>query len=55
MTAQERQERAARIRAARERIPTPTYQQIAQEVGCAEKTVYNVLTGKTHVERPDVA
>lgn len=40
--------RAARIRDALARTPRPSYSQIAVEVGCCEKTVYNVATGKTH-------
>lgn len=44
--------RADRIRLARARVDKdgrpPTYEQIAFEVGCSVKTVYNVVTGKTH-------
>jgi DNA invertase Pin-like site-specific DNA recombinase len=40
--------RAERIRRARERVPTPSYQQIALEAGCSVSTVYNVLKGLTH-------
>lgn len=40
--------RAERIREARARNPMPTYEQIAVEVGCSVKTVYNIVTGKTH-------
>jgi predicted transcriptional regulator len=39
---------ANEIRRARTRQPQPSYSQIARELGCTEKTVYRVLTGKTH-------
>lgn len=48
--------RAARIRDARARTPQPTYEQIAVEVGCCVKTVWNVLHERTHAppaEAPD--
>lgn len=38
--------RTERIREARARVPAPTYEQIAVEVGCCVKTVYNVLHGR---------
>lgn len=41
--------RADRIRAARARTPQPTMEQIAIEVGCCVKTVWNVVHEKTHV------
>jgi hypothetical protein len=44
--------RAQSIRAARARVPTPSYQQIAVECGCSISTVYNVLTGRTHAPAP---
>jgi hypothetical protein len=40
--------RAARIRDARARVPQPTLEQIAVEVGCCVKTVWNAVHGKTH-------
>jgi hypothetical protein len=40
--------RVAKIRECRARVPTPSYDQIAVECGCSVKTVYNVVTGKTH-------
>jgi hypothetical protein len=40
--------RAARIREARARIPQPTYEQVAVEVGCCVKTVWNVCNNRTH-------
>jgi hypothetical protein len=40
--------RAKRIRDARARTPSPTYEQIAIEVGCCVKTVWNVLNERTH-------
>ena len=43
-----RQATAMRIRQARSRTPAPTYEQIAVEVGCCVKTVWNVLNGRTH-------
>ena len=39
--------RAERIRAARARVPTPSYDQIAVEVGCSVRTVYNIVKGIT--------
>lgn len=42
---------AHRIRVARGRVPTPSYDDIAKEVGCSVKTVYNVLKGVTHAPR----
>ena len=40
--------RAERIREARARVPSPTMENIAVEVGCSLKTVWNVLHGVTH-------
>lgn len=40
--------RAERIREARARVPTPTLEQIAVEVGCCVKTVWNVVNARTH-------
>lgn len=40
--------RAARIREIRARDPKASYSVIARLVGCCEKTVGRVLTGKTH-------
>lgn len=40
--------RVRKIREARARVPPPSYDQIAVEVGCSVKTVYNVITGRTH-------
>ncbi len=39
--------RAEKIRAARARTPTPSYDQIAVEVGCSVRTVYNIVKGIT--------
>ena len=44
--------RAERIRAARARVPQPTLEQIAVEVGCCVKTVWNICNNKTWA--PDV-
>ncbi len=44
--------RAERIRAARARVPPPTLEQIAVEVGCCVKTVWNVVHDRTWA--PDV-
>lgn len=40
--------RAVRIREAYARTPRPSYDQIAVEVGCTARTVYNVVHGITH-------
>jgi predicted transcriptional regulator len=42
--------RARKIREARERVPTPSYDDIAVECGCSPRTVYNVLHGITHAQ-----
>jgi hypothetical protein len=44
--------RAERIRAARARTPQPTLEQIAFEVGCCVKTVWNVVNAKVHAPHP---
>jgi ribosomal protein S8E len=45
--------RAARIREARARTPQPTLEQIAIEVGCCVKTVWNVVNERTHAGAAD--
>ncbi len=42
------QARAERIRQARARVPQPTMENIAVEVGCSLKTVWNILNERTH-------
>jgi hypothetical protein len=44
--------RAERIRAARARTPQPTLEQIAVEVGCCVKTVWNVVHERVHAPGP---
>lgn len=44
--------RANKVRAARKRVPTPTYEAIAAECGCCVKTVYNILNERTHAVGP---
>jgi hypothetical protein len=42
--------RAERVRIAYARTPRPSYDQIAFEVGCTARTVYNIVHGRTHAQ-----